>query len=331
MKKIHPLFSLLVLLLLQLHSFAQYDNEGKKKYEFAKSRAVNKSYNVSPADKLNISNSFGSVDLHTWTKNEIKVDVVIEVSANTEAFAQKIFDGIDVSENQKGNEISFKTSIKGSNNSKNDKSNMSVNYSIYMPASNPLRISNEFGATTLPDYNGQVDLISKFGSLTTGSLPDTKSISVEFGKAELGSVSNGTVTVKYSKASIGKLSGNVKLNFEFCGSAKVGIDNSLTGLDLRASYSVINLRPTGSLPAAYHITTSFGSFKNTTAIKFDSDEKDDNKGPKFDFIYEGKSGNGTIPVKASTSFGKIILGEASQADMDDKDKSHSKGKKIADI
>jgi hypothetical protein len=95
MKKLVSLLSLmLTLCVLQQNAFAQNDNDNKndnnKKYGFVKNKAVNKSYNVSSSDKLKIQNSFGSVEVHTWNKNEIKVDVIIEVSANTESLAQKI-------------------------------------------------------------------------------------------------------------------------------------------------------------------------------------------------------------------------------------------------
>ena len=98
-----------LLLLAQANLFAQNDNDNnnnndhKKKYEFVKTKSVNKSYNVSSSDKLNIQNSFGSVKVITWDRNEIKVDVAIEVSANTDALAQKIFDRISVTDKNECN------------------------------------------------------------------------------------------------------------------------------------------------------------------------------------------------------------------------------------
>jgi hypothetical protein len=315
MKKISLLLSV-ALVLAHYGLFAQEDKEKNKKYEFVKTKAVNKSYNVSSTDKLDIKNSFGSVEVHNWDKNEIKVDVAVEVSSNKEEFAQKLIDAINVSDSRSDGKVSFKTSINNSSNSKDTKSTMAVNYDVYMPAANPLKISNEFGATNVADHTGEVDLTSKFGSLTTGSLKNIAKISVEFGKADFKSITNGNVSVKYSQAEFDKLVGNVKLNFEFCGATKINVDNSLTGLELKSSYSTVNIQPVGNPSATYNISTSFGSFKNTTAIKFDG-ENTDAKGPGFDRKYEGKSGNGSIPVKASASFGKIILGEASAEDMDE--------------
>lgn len=335
MKKIFKklTIALPLLLLLQANLSAQNDNDndnnndGKKKYEFVKTKAVNKSYNVSSSDKLNVQNSFGSVKVTTWDRNEIKVDVDIEVSATTDALAQRMIDRISVTEGKNGNEISFKTSMKdnNSNNSKDEKSTMHINYSISMPANNALTVKNEFGSTIIPDFRGEVDLTSKFGSLTTGNLASIKNINVEFGKANLTNITSSPVTIKFSKAVISKLSGTIKMNLEFCSNIRLNLDNSLTSLDLKTSYSTVNLKPTGNLQASYNISTNFGSFKNTSDVKFTSDEDEGrDRGPKFDYEYSGKSGNGSVPVKVKSSFGKIILGEATEEDMKDKNKLKSK-------
>lgn len=326
MKKIARLFSIaLPLFILQQNLLAQNDNENKneknKKYEFVKNKAVNKSYSVSSSDKLKIDNSFGNVEVHTWNKSEIKVDVTVEVSANTEALAQKIIDKINIADTKSGGDISFKTTIDGINNSKGEKSTMKVNYDISMPASNPLRINNQFGAIILPDFKGEADLSSHFGSLTTGTLSNAKSVNVEFGSANIEST-NGVVEIKYSSATIGKLVGNVKLNLEFSSATKINVDNSLTGLDAKVSYSTLNLKPNADLSVSYSISTSFGEFKNRTSIKFDGDDEDDNsRGPKFDHNYNGKSGNGSVSVKIKSSFGEIVLGEPAPGDMKNKKKN----------
>ncbi|MBS1512459.1 MAG: hypothetical protein JST86_16565 [Bacteroidetes bacterium] len=336
MKRVKNLCKMVVLLLaLQQNVFAQDNdnkndngnvNDSRKKYEFVKTKAINKSYSVSASDKLNIKNSFGKVEVHTWNKNEIKVDVNIEVSANTEALAQKIIDKIKVDEGRSGGDISFKTIIDNINNTKDEKSTMHIDYDISMPAGNPLRVMNEFGKTVLPDMKGEVEVSSKFGSLNAGTLSNAKSVNVEFGHADIESVTNGPVSIKYSSADIGKLAGNIKLNLEFSSATKINIDNSLTGLDANVSYSTINLKPTADVQASYKITTSFGSFKNRTNIKFDGegDDDDDKHGPNFDHSYSGKSGSGAVPVKIKSSFGKVILGEPAADDMKSKNKNKTK-------
>ena len=337
MKRLIKPFKLLVplVLMLQANLFAQENdndnrNENKKKYEFVKKKSVNKSYNVSSSDKLNIKNAFGSVKVNTWNRNEIKVDVDIEVTANTEALAQKMIDRISVTDARSGKDISFETETKDVNNSKGEKSSMEINYTISMPENNPLKVQNDFGGITIPDFKGEVDLTSKFGSLKAGNLASIKSIHIEFGEANLVNINSAPVTIKFSKAvTISKLSGDVKLNLEFCNNVRLSLDNNLTSLDLKTSYSTVNLKPLGNLAASYTISTSFGSFKNTSNVKFTSgeDKDEDNRyGPKFDHEYSGKSGGGTVPVKVKSSFSKIIVGEASEEDMKDKGKNKTKDK-----
>lgn len=338
MKKMIKVFkiALSLLFLIQATGFAQDDkndnrndnnNDNKKKYAFVKTKSVNKTYNVSSSDKLNIDNSFGKVEIHTWDKNEIKVDVSIEVSANSETLAQKMIDRISVSDEKNSRGISFETKMKDINNTKDEKSSMSIDYSIYMPANNPLHVENEFGATAIPDYRGEVELVSKFGSLTAGNLSNVKSIQVEFGKTKIEGINNGNLVIKYSNSTLGKLSGNIKMNVEFSTNVIMNVDNSLTGLDAKASYSSLNLKPSADLSASYIINTSFGSLKNRTAIKFDGDDEDkDDRSPKFDYKYSGRSGSGNIQIKISTSFGNVILGEPGPDDMKDKNKSKNKSR-----
>ena len=340
MKKMISLFSVAVLM-LHANVFAQRENDSKKKYEFEKVKNYSKSYNLSSSDKLSIDSKFGSVELHTWNKDEVKVDVEINVSAKTEEWAKAVLNDIEIEDSKSGNTVKFKTLFAddldkkegGSKHQdkykKNASQTMEVNYQVYMPASNALDIDNEFGSTVLPDYKGEVDLTSKFGSLTTGSLTNVKNINVEFGSAKLGNIKGGNISIKYSSANVSKLSGNVKLNLEFSNDIVLNLDNSLDGLDVKASYSSVNLKPMGDLPASYKVFTSFGSFKNRTNIKFEGDDDDDDsKGPKFDFEYNGKSGSGNIPVKVKSSFSKIILGEPSEGDMKDKNKSKNKNKNV---
>lgn len=351
MKKVFRKFSLVLplIFLLQCSLLAQddigNDNDKKeKKYEFEKSKTFSKSYNVSQSDRLSIENKFGAVEIRAWNKQEIKVDVEIKVSAKTADWAKAVLNDIDVEDNKTGNTVMFKTLFtedfdkkenkpdgerrRDKYKNKNTSQTMEVNYTVYMPVSNALDINNEFGAITLPDFKGEVNLTSKFGKLNTGNLSNVKNISVEFGKAILGNVPGGSLSIKYSTATIARLSGNIKMGIEFSGKAFLNLDNNLSSLDLKVAYSTVNLKPIGELPASYSISTSYGSFRNKTTAKFSSDEDDDRGVPKFDHEYSAKSGSGHIPVKVKSSFSTIILGDATEEEMKGKEKSKRKQKTV---
>src|SRR5258708_5954629 len=129
-----------------------------------KKKTISKSYTVTKEDKLEIENSFGNVMISTWDKNEIKVDIEIGAKANTEAKAQDMLDEIEVSDHQGGHTISFKTDVgdindHGKHNKNNDDDRkFYIDYTVYMPAVNPLQIENSFGKIKIPNMSGQVNL-----------------------------------------------------------------------------------------------------------------------------------------------------------------------------
>jgi hypothetical protein len=324
-------FIILAAMLLGIPVFAQQNDEKKKekkRYEHFKERNISKSYPAS-GNTLNIDNSFGDVVVVTGG-SEIKVDIHIEASSTDKEHMEKIFSNIDVTDSKNGSNVNFKTTTnkndKDGHNCKNCQSNMSINYTVTLPASTPLNIENSFGSIKVPDYSGNVKLISKFGSLTTGSLAKTEKLHVEFGKADIKSTGDASYEFKFSTINVGNMNGSNKVNMEFCGGSKIGLGSDMSSLTLNESYSSLNLRPAANFSASYSIKTSFGSFKNKTNADIKRTDEPDRYGPDSDRRYEGKSGSGSSKVDIRSSFGSIILGEATAEELDTKNKNKDKNK-----
>jgi len=301
-----------------------------------KKRVINKTYRVGPSDRLSIENSFGNIVVTTWDKNEIQVDIEIGVHASSDEKAQHMLDQIQVSDNQSGQSISFKTDIgnmangKGNKNYNEDDRRFYVDYRVSMPSGNPLNIENSFGKINVPDLKGITSLTSKFGELTTGKLTAAKLVHVEFGKADIGKLNNTEVILKFnSKSSVAGLGGNSKVQVEFCSQVNLSIDNTITDLALFESYSSIHLKAPSNLSAKFDVYTNFGSFKNATDFNISEEKDDESSGPKFDKNYSGSSGSGAARIKIKSSFGTVRLvnlndnstdKEDEQDDNKDKDK-----------
>ncbi|MBL0144865.1 MAG: hypothetical protein IPP48_03045 [Chitinophagaceae bacterium] len=325
MKKLIPAICNIVFLLSSITILAQ-ENE-KKKYEHEKKKVYEKTYALSSSDKVKISNQFGSVKINTWDKSEIKITVEMIATAKNEDRAADILESLSIADKKNGNVVSFKTVMdndKGNNNG--GSSTMDINYTVYMPSDNALDLKNEFGPIVLPDYNGNVEIESKFGSLTTGKLNNVEEIVVEFGKAKIGSIGNGTATFKFSKIEVNHLKGNCTLKFEFCQNSKVVLDNDATLVNINESYSKLNIKPSADFSATYDVRTSFGSFKNRTGSKFSRTDEEPDYGADTDKDYEGQTGNGACKVKIKSSFGNVILGEATAEEMKSKKEKGSKNK-----
>ena len=335
MKKLFNGFLVPVLIIMLMFAvvplLAQQDDKEKKekkRYEHFKERNISKTYPAS-GNTLNIDNSFGNV-IVTTGGSEIKVDIHIEASSTDKEHAEKIFNNIDVTDSKSGNQVKFKTTTNKNDNDghncKNCNSSMSINYTVQLPAGTSLNIENSFGDIKLPDYSGTVSLVSKFGSLTAGSLPKSEKVHVEFGKANIKSISNTTATFKFSTITVDNLSGNMNLNMEFCGGSKLGMASDLTSLSVKESYSTLNLRPAANFSATYSIKTSFGSFKNKTNAEIKRTDEPDRYGPDSEKTYEGKSGSGSSKIDIRSSFGNIILGDATEAELTEHEKGKNKNK-----
>jgi hypothetical protein len=337
MKQVFKIIGLIVLLCNVIPALAQQNDDkdekhSKKRYEHFKERNISKTYPAS-GNTLNIDNSFGDVTVTTGG-SEIKVDIHIEASSTDKELAERIFNNIDVTDSKSGNQVEFKTTTnkndKNGNhyNCKNCSSNMSINYTVQLPAGTPLNIENQFGAIKLPDYTGTVSLTSKFGSLTTGNLSKIEKLWVEFGKADIKNITSATSTFKFSTVTLGNLSGNHKMNMEFCGGSRIGLGSDLSSLTLKESYSTVNLKPAGNLSVSYDISTSFGSVNNKSNADIKRTDTPDKYGPDSDKHYEGKSGSGASKVEVKSSFGNIIIGDATQEELESKNKNKNKSKVI---
>lgn len=278
--------------------------------DVTKEKDYSKSYPLTSGDNVFISNSFGKVDVHTWDKNEIKVDVHVKVTAEDDSDASYILSHIQIEDSKNGSQVSYRT-----HNDMNDhgehhhKQSFNIDYTVYLPAAQTLDLTDKFGPITLPDYGGQLTLTSKFGSLDAGRLTAVKSLHVEFGKCQAKSIDGGSIGIKFSKATIDEVSGNIEANFEFCDVLDMHVASGIKGLKINTKYTHLSLKLAGGIPAKFDISTNFGSLNNSSGYKIESSSDDDDgrHGPRFKKYYTGKSGDGSVEVMLHDEFATVDI------------------------
>jgi len=277
--------------------------------KYKKQKFYSKSYGITSSDKISLDNQFGDIKLATWNKNEIKVDVHIMTSSAEEERAQKLLDGISIQDEKKPGSVSFKTVIakqekqKTEINKKFINEGMKITYTVFLPPGNPLTAKNHFGALIIPDYKGEVNLESQFGSLTAGKLTNVKQVTVKFGKTTIAQVNNGRINIDYTPtATINKLTGDVQVNLQFS-AVKLEIDNDASSINIMNSHSDIYLDVSRNLSASYKINTSYGGFNNKSNFTVEAPNK-----PGNTKNYSGKSGNGDASITVNSTFGGVVLG-----------------------
>jgi hypothetical protein len=302
-----------------------------------KKKNYSKSYSVSNSDKVSIDNQFGEMKISTWDKNEVKVEVTITAEAGTDERAQAILDNIKIEDGKSGSSVWFKTKMGNDNNNNNrrekgEKTSFSIDYVVMVPARGILDASNQFGPMSIGDYNGEVELESKFGSLTAGKLTNAKRVSVEFGKANIAGMKNGKLSIKFSRGLVSNLDGSVKADFEHCSGVKLIVDNDTKELNINNSFTKLYLDVTTNLSASFDISTSFCDVRNNTSFTINKEGDDeDRRGPKFDFKYSGKAGSGSTTMRIKSSFGDVTVGHNISFDVEAEDKKDKDRKRTRNI
>jgi hypothetical protein len=324
MKKLKVFTINLILILCSICAIAQEEGKGKKKYEFEKRKTYEKVYDLNGNDKVEVDNSFGDIKVTIWDKSQVKLYAEFIVTAKTESWANEVIENLKIEDSKSNGKVSFEFE----NNSKiyknkNSSQTMENKLEVFVPANTILQLENSFGDIIVPDYSGNIDIESKFGTLTAGKLTNVEELSVEFGKASIESLANANATFKFSKIEIKNLIGANKLNYEFCNKSTLLLNNAATTTNITESYSTLNIKPSSDFSAAYDIRTSFGSLKNKTNIEFKRADEE-SKYADNDKDYEAQVGSGNNKVKIKSSFGKLIFGEATAEEMEDKKKKGSK-------
>lgn len=252
-----------------------------------KSKLITKTYSVDQNDKLSINNQYGKVSVHVWAKNEIRVDVEIKAFESSESSAQELLESVKIADLRQGNLISFKTNFDKTSlnfwsrvkNGKEERRGVQVNYTIYMPANNPLEINNRYGSTELDDFSGPVNISSSYGSFSSGKLDNpANQVKVSYGSANMENYSNGNLSVsygglklahadkvnasiKFSSAKITRLTNGGTFDLSYSGGFKIDeVDKNVKNLIITSSYSGVTLGIDENADFDFDVTVSYAGF-----------------------------------------------------------------------
>ncbi len=198
------------------------------------------------------------------------------------------------------------------NNGKNwDNHNMTVNYTVYLPASATMKLYNEFGDVTLPDYSGALDVHTKFGNFTAEALSNIDNeILVEFGNAIIKSLTNPDLRVRFGECDLANVIGKGDLTFDFSGDVNLTLNKNIGDLKIKNSYSTLDITLLENTNANFDIKSSYGEVKNKNSqLTMKSDDDDDDDGNRgccnFTKVHKGTIGSGTANIVVTNNYGTI--------------------------
>jgi len=166
------------------------------------SKSYNESYDVGTSAKVHLENKYGTINVDTWDKNQVQIDVEIRVEAKNEEESKKILDKINVKMSGNKDLVKAVTAIDGKINCKNCE--IEIDFEVKVPSANALILRNDFGNAYVDARQGPNDLKVEHGSLETGELSGKENtIVVKFGSADVASVKSARMNMEYSALELG--------------------------------------------------------------------------------------------------------------------------------
>jgi hypothetical protein len=208
--------------------------------------------------------------------------------------------------------INFKESVLQSTG------NIEIDYEIWMPPTNQLKVENKFGDVYIDDYTGEIEISLSNGNLKSHDFEGKSTFTLSFADATINNVKNARLNCNYSDVYI-KKAGQIQLNsksseFEIIEIERIDADTRrdkfriqmINALDSRGSFT--NFRIT-ELNDKINMMSEYGDLDiekinsgfHSVYIESKSTDVSLNFNEKSSFGFE------ITHTKSETSFGKKML------------------------
>ncbi len=152
------------------------------------SKSIEKEFDISASGTTSISNKHGKTDIKTWSQNKVKFEISISVEGKNKETTQRLLDGITVDFSNSSDRVSAETRVENQGSWSRGYTKMEINYTVYLPASNHLRVQHSHGDVAIADMQAGVELNLKHAALAAGNFGGNAKIVFAHGKGRIGSV-----------------------------------------------------------------------------------------------------------------------------------------------
>ena len=258
---------LLFLLLIPVVATAT-ENKGK----YTKTKVLKKEYVVTANANLNVVNKYGNITIVTGDTNTIEIEVNITTNGDNEEKVQDRLNQITVDFSGNSRSVSAKTSIGNSSNSwslwgKKNSITMEINYTIKMPVTNHVDLTNDYGGITLDRLEGSAKINCDYGKINIGELLNsTNSINMDYNsKSNIDYLKDGSINADYSTLHVEK-AGRINLNADYS-HLSFGM---VVNLDYNCDYGDIKIEECGNITGNNdYMQTAIGKLNGSAVFDVD--------------------------------------------------------------
>lgn len=182
---------------------------------YENSRTVRQAYKISSNAEIQVINKYGDIRLIPWDKDSVVFEIDFSVTSNKQSKANKIFDYIDFDFKSTAYYVIAQTVFEGQNSFWSEMADVastifssgtstSIDYNVYFPAGNDVRLENKFGNIYTTDHTGKVDITLSNGDLKAHTFKGPTRLKIEFGNASIDEITNANITLGYAEFNLEK-------------------------------------------------------------------------------------------------------------------------------
>ena len=175
--------------------------KGDDKNDYTKT--IKKEFPITADGTTILANKYGKIEVKTWDKNRVKVNVNIVVKTSSESEAQEVFDRINIDFQEGADFVSAKTSIESSKKSwwgwDNKNTEFQINYEVLIPVQGSLDLMNKYGDADIAAIGGKAKITIAYGDFLMESVQNDLAVELSYGTGLVMRAQDVTGQVAYSK------------------------------------------------------------------------------------------------------------------------------------
>lgn len=204
-------FILNLLLLLPVLGWCNTDENIVLPYE--ETETQRKSFPANANTSIEIINKYGDVTVSTWEKDSVRFEITITAGASKLSTAKELFEMAEVKFTANSSMIlaslmwgenvnAFKRGSVEVTLAAGSSQYLKIDYKVFLPAGNTLKIENRFGDIFLPHLKGKTYISLYHGNLRAETIKNGKSIHVKYGDVKINEMKEGELEVSFGDIEI---------------------------------------------------------------------------------------------------------------------------------
>ncbi len=179
---------------------------------------------ASPQIKVQITNKYGRLDIRTWDKDSLWMQAQITATGRDRTQAERVLGRVHIQYDASPKHLSAQTQYQSGgdgggqpaliNSFMNmltdtkvvlNQSNVTVDYTLYVPRAAILNLDNKFGDLIIGDLDGSLQLSLAHGNLRAGKIDGARThIRLNFGEGKIADLKAATLDVQFAQLTIEK-------------------------------------------------------------------------------------------------------------------------------